>query len=100
MAASAVIFFIVGSVMGRCFPNSIMVKERKKRKKIETKVDNLSSELNSNSKYTNDKLDEHRKVFGVVSDEMKGMKVDIEYLSSKTGKHDMEFNNIMNRLKG
>ncbi|MFJ8246744.1 hypothetical protein [Peribacillus asahii] len=68
--------------------------------RIETKVDNLSSELSSNFKYTNDKLDEHRKVFGVVSDEMKGVKVDIDYLSSKTGKHDTELNNIMNRLKG
>ncbi|MFJ8267763.1 hypothetical protein [Peribacillus asahii] len=68
--------------------------------RIETKVDNLSSELSSHFKYTNDKLDEHRKVFGVVSDEMKGVKVDIDYLSSKTGKHDTELNNIMNRLKG
>ncbi|MFJ8259014.1 hypothetical protein ACIQ4Z_17480 [Peribacillus asahii] len=68
--------------------------------RIETKVDNLSFELSSHFKYTNDKLDEHRKVFGIVSDEMKGMKVDIDYLSSKTGKHDTELNNIMNRLKG
>lgn len=50
----------------------------------------------SNFKYTNDKLDDHRKVFRVVTDEIKGVKVDIEYISSKTDKHD----NIMNRLRG
>lgn len=68
--------------------------------RIETKVDSLSSELRSNFKYTIDKLDEHRKVFGVVSDELKGAKVDIEYLSSKTGRHDTELNQIMNKLRG
>lgn len=70
------------------------------QERIEIKVDNLSSELRSNFKYTNDKLNEHRKVFETVSDEIKGVKIDIEYLSSKTGKHDTELNNIINRLKG
>lgn len=70
------------------------------QERIENNVDNLLSELRSNFKYTNDKLDEHRHIFDVVSNEMKGVKVDIDYLSSKTGKHDMELNNILNRLKG
>lgn len=70
------------------------------QERIEVKVDNLSSELRSNFKYANGKLDEHRKVFDVVSGEIKGVKVDIEYLSSKTGKHDTELNNIINRLRG
>lgn len=42
------------------------------QERIESKVDNLSSELRSNFKFTNDKLDEHHKVFDVVSDELKG----------------------------
>lgn len=78
--------------------NVIVLKEGQER--IEAKVDSLSSELRSNFKYTNDKLDDHRKVFGVVSDEIKGVKVDIEFLSSKTGKHDTELNNLTNRLRG
>ena len=67
---------------------------------LDTKVDSLSSELRSGFKYTHDKLDEHREVFEVVSGEIKGMKVDIEYLSSKTGKHDLELNHIMNKIRG
>ncbi len=78
--------------------NVIVLKEGQER--IETKVDSLSLEQRRNFKYTNDKLDGHHKVFGVVSDEIKGVKVDIEYLSSKTGKHDTELNNITNRLRG
>ncbi|MBS4210108.1 hypothetical protein [Bacillus sp. FJAT-50079] len=70
------------------------------QERIETKVDHLSSELRSNFKYTQDKLDEHRHIFEVVSNEIKGVKVDIEYLSSKTGRHDTELNNIINRLRG
>lgn len=68
--------------------------------RVEAKVDNLSSELRSNFKFSHEKLDEHRKVFAVVSDEMKGVKVDIEYLSSKTGRHDTELNKIVNKLRG
>ncbi|WP_243291337.1 hypothetical protein [Bacillus sp. FJAT-47783] len=68
--------------------------------RIETKVDRLSSELRSHFKYTNDKLDNHREVFGIVSDELKSVKIDIEFLSSKTGRHDTELNNIMNKLRG
>jgi chromosome segregation ATPase len=67
--------------------------------RIETKVDRLTTELRSNFKFTNDKLDEHRQVFDVVSDGLKGLKIDVEFLSSKSGVHDMEINNIKNKLK-
>src|SRR5690606_28485788 len=76
----------------------IILKDGQER--IETKVDNLSSELRSDFKYTNDKLDEHRNIFELVSDEIKSVKIDIEYLSSKTGKHDTELNNIIVKLRG
>lgn len=67
--------------------------------RLETKVDNLSLELRSNFKFTNDKLDEHKKVFDVVADEIKNVKGNIDYLSSKSGKHDMELNSIINKLR-
>jgi chromosome segregation ATPase len=67
--------------------------------RIETKVDRLTTELRSNFKFTNDKLDEHRQVFDVVSDGLKGLKIDVGFLSSKSGIHDMEINNIKNKLK-
>ncbi|MGG3677452.1 MULTISPECIES: hypothetical protein [Heyndrickxia] len=70
------------------------------QERIETKVDNLTLELRSNFKFTNDKLEEHKKVFTVVSSELKGVKGDIEFLSGKTGKHDTEINHILNILRG
>ena len=76
-----------------------MVKLEDGQGRLETKVDNLSLELRSNFKFTNDKLDEHKKVFDVVSDEIKSINVNIDYLSSKSGKHDMELNNIINKLR-
>lgn len=67
--------------------------------RLEAKVDLLISEMRSNFKYTNDRLDEHRKVFEVVASEIKGTKVDIDYLNTKVAKHDMELNNILSKLK-
>ncbi|WP_018664703.1 hypothetical protein [Heyndrickxia acidiproducens] len=68
--------------------------------RIETKVDHLTLELRSNFKFTNDKLEEHKKVFDVVAGEIKNAKVDIEFLSGKTGKHDTEINQILSKLRG
>jgi chromosome segregation ATPase len=70
------------------------------QERIETKVDNLALELRSNFKFTNDKLEEHKSIFTVVSNEIKGIKGDIEFLSGKSGKHDTEINHIMNMLRG
>ena len=76
------------------------VKDLKQgQERIESKVDNVILEMRSNFKHTNEKLDEHRKVFEVVSGEIKGIKIDVDYLSSKMGKHDMELNNVKHRLK-
>ncbi|MGG3424061.1 hypothetical protein [Heyndrickxia faecalis] len=69
------------------------------QERIETKVDNLTLELRSNFKFTNDKLEEHKKVFTVVSNELKGVKGDIEFLSEKAGKHDTKINHILNMLR-
>ena len=35
-----------------------------------------------------------------ISDIKQDVKVDIEYLSSKTGKHDTELNHILHKLRG
>ncbi|WP_246050006.1 hypothetical protein [Aquibacillus sediminis] len=69
------------------------------QERLESKVDNLSLEVRSNFKYTNDKINDQYNVFEIVSSEIKSTKVDIEYLSSKAGKHDTELNNIMSKLK-
>lgn len=76
-----------------------MEKFEGNQQNFDEKLDNLTLELRSNFKYTNDKLQEHRKVFDIVSGEIKGIKVDVDYLSSKIGKHDMELNNIVSRIK-
>ncbi|MEC1781679.1 hypothetical protein [Schinkia azotoformans] len=67
--------------------------------RLEAKVDSLISKMRSNFRYTNDRLDEHRKVFEVVASEIKGVKIDIDYLNSKIAKHDMELHNIISKLK-
>ena len=61
-------------------------------------MDHLTTGMRSNFKYTNNKMDEHRGLFETVSGEIKGLTVDIAYLSSKTGRHDMELNHLINRL--
>lgn len=45
------------------------------------------------------RLDEQQSTFQVVSDEMGRIKIDIAYLSEKTGRHDTEINNINKRTK-
>ncbi|MGG5255141.1 hypothetical protein ACQYAD_17060 [Neobacillus sp. SM06] len=60
--------------------------------RLETKVDNLTLEWRSN-------FIDNKKVFNVASDEIKSIKVNIDYLGSKMGKHDMELNYIITRLK-
>ena len=72
------------------------VKDLKQgQERIESKVDNVILEMRS----TFNKPDEGRKVVEIVSEEIKGIKIDIDYLSSKIGKHDMQLNNVMHRLK-
>ncbi|WP_419182795.1 hypothetical protein [Metabacillus fastidiosus] len=66
-----------------------MEKFESNQQNFDEKLDNLTLELRSNFKYTNDRLEKHRKVFDIVSGEIKGIKVDVNYLSSKIGKHDM-----------
>lgn len=75
-----------------------MDKLETRMENMESKMDHLTTEMRSNFKYSNDKMDEHRGLFETISGEIKGLKVDIAYLSSKTGRHDMKLNNLFHRL--
>ena len=63
------------------------------------KIDNLSTEMRGLFIHVEDKLDQHHKVFNVVADEIKSIKIDIDYLNRKTAKHDMKINNIEKKLQ-
>ncbi|WP_257350399.1 hypothetical protein [Pseudalkalibacillus decolorationis] len=79
--------------------NNRLVNLETGQERIETKVDHLSSEMRSHFNHIEGKLDQHQAVFKVVSDEMKSVNFDVDYLSSKTGKHDTEINNIKKKLQ-
>lgn len=66
---------------------------------LETKVDNLSAGMRSHFNHIEGKLDQHQEIFQVVSNEMKSVHIDVEYLSSRFGKHDTEINNIQKKLQ-
>ncbi|UOQ92697.1 hypothetical protein MUO14_20105 [Halobacillus shinanisalinarum] len=59
------------------------------QERIESKLDNLSSEMHSHFNHLEEKLEQHQSVFKVVSDEIQGTNIDIDYLIFKTGKHDI-----------
>ncbi|WP_179234341.1 MULTISPECIES: hypothetical protein [Heyndrickxia] len=67
--------------------------------RLETKMDNLALELRNSYKYTNEKMEEHRNVLDNVARELKIAKIDIDYLSSKTGIHDTKINRILSNIK-
>ncbi|APB35655.1 hypothetical protein BIZ35_01815 [Heyndrickxia coagulans] len=67
--------------------------------RLETKMDNLVLELRNSYKYTNEKMEEHRNAFENTARELKIAKIDIDYLSSKTGIHDTKINRILSNIK-
>lgn len=66
---------------------------------IKEVVTNHAIENISHFKYIERKLDEQNNLFTVVESELKKVKIDIEYLSSKTGKHDVEIYNLNQRIQ-
>jgi archaellum component FlaC len=52
-----------------------------------------------NFKHIETKLDQHEDVFKTVAAEIKGVKIDIDYLSKKAGIHDKEINQIKMRIQ-
>jgi chromosome segregation ATPase len=62
-------------------------------------IDNMVTEMRSHFRHLESKLDQHQKVFGVVSDKVRDIEYNIDFLSEKTGKHDMQINSIQRTLK-
>jgi archaellum component FlaC len=60
---------------------------------------NLTTEMRSHFKQIETKLDNHEKLYQVVSNELNAAKIDIEYLSKKTGVHDKEINQLKKTIK-
>jgi hypothetical protein len=54
-----------------------------KQSHLEVIVNNLGTELRSNFRYTNSKLDEHRQVFNMFSGEFKSINRDIDAIMSR-----------------
>ncbi|SFA44955.1 hypothetical protein SAMN05192569_100872 [Parageobacillus thermantarcticus] len=73
------------------------LEERQQR--WEEKLDNFIIETRSHFKKIEKELADHRRMFELLSNDWRSAKIDIEYLSAKTGKHDMEIHQIKKRLE-
>ncbi|MBE3570003.1 MAG: hypothetical protein IMW92_07765 [Bacillales bacterium] len=71
----------------------------KGQERLERKTDLVITEMRSHFKHIETRLESHQTIFEVVSNEMKSIRIDIEYLSGKTGKHDTEIHNLKKRLQ-
>jgi archaellum component FlaC len=74
--------------------------------RLETKVESLketvennTTEFRSHFKQIEKRLDEHEAIFKTVADELKGVKIDIDYLSKKDGVYEKEINQIKMRMQ-
>lgn len=65
---------------------------------IDLKLDNFMSETRSHFKHLEDKLDGHENVLKAINKEVSGMRIDVDYLITKTGKHDAEINKLKQQL--
>lgn len=73
------------------------LEERQQR--WEEKLDNFLIETRSHFKKIEEELGEHRRMFELLSNDWRNVKIDIDYLSAKTGKHDAEIHQIKKRLE-
>ena len=69
------------------------------QERIELKVDNLSLELKSNFKYTNDKQDELKSTLLLANKEINDLKVNVKHHSRKLGEFDTEINKLNERIE-
>lgn len=53
------------------------------QKNLEVILNNLGTEMRSSFKHTEEKLDEHKRVFDIVADEIKGLKDDADFVNKK-----------------
>jgi chromosome segregation ATPase len=73
------------------------LEERQQR--WEKKLDNFIIETRSHFKKIEEELVEHRRMLELLSNDWRNAKIDIDYLSAKTGKHDAEIHQIKKRLE-
>jgi hypothetical protein len=73
------------------------LEERQQR--WEEKLDHFMIETRSHLKKIEEELVEHRRMFELLSNDWRNAKIDIDYLSAKTGKHDAEIHQIKKRLE-
>ncbi|MEK5037237.1 hypothetical protein [Sporosarcina sp. FSL K6-3457] len=66
--------------------------------KVELDMANNQTENRSHFRHIEERLDKQEQTFEVVAEEIKGIKIDINYLNQKVAKHDMEINNLHQRL--
>mgnify|MGYP001320360970 CR=1 FL=1 len=69
------------------------------QQRLEETINNLGTEMRSHFKHIEKKLDQQHTTFEVVAEEIKNIKIDITYLSEKTGRHDTEINNLSKRIQ-
>ena len=65
---------------------------------IKVEMANNQTENRSHFKHIESKLEQQQSTFQVVAEEIRGVRIDIEFLSGKTGKHDAEINNLKQRI--
>lgn len=66
---------------------------------IKVEMANNQTENRSHFKHIESKLVAQQSTFQIVAEEIKGVKIDIDYLNGKMGKHDMEINNLNQRFQ-
>ena len=66
---------------------------------IKVEMANNQTKDRSHFKHIESKLEAQQNTFQIVAEEIKGVKIDIDYLNGKMGKHDMEINNLNQRFQ-
>ncbi|GGK35262.1 hypothetical protein GCM10010965_30340 [Caldalkalibacillus thermarum] len=62
-------------------------------------IDNLATEMRSHFRHLETNIEQHYKAFGVVSEKIRNIEYSVDFLGEKTGRHDMEINNIQKKLQ-
>lgn len=66
--------------------------------RLSEQIENNATEFRSHFKHIETKLEQHEETFNVISDAIKGAKIDIVHLSEKSGVHEMEINQLKKRI--
>ncbi|UOR11292.1 hypothetical protein [Halobacillus amylolyticus] len=67
------------------------------QERLEEKIDHLSSETRSG--FTDENSEDYKEIFKGVSRQMRNLQIDVDFLSGKTGKHDLKLNRIEKRIQ-